>query len=80
MIERNLITYPTWERYTILSHCIFSLSIKDRRNIFQMSRNASRDEDIFFPNYGITFSEFAVWYTLGESRRKAKVPSKHRSD
>lgn len=72
MSERDLITYPTWERYTVLSHCIFSLSIKDRRTIFQMSRDVCAEQDMFFPHYGITFSEFAVWYTLGENRRKTR--------
>ena len=56
MSERDLITYPTWERYTVLSHCIFSLSIKDRRTIFQLSRDVNSDQDMFFPHFGITFS------------------------
>jgi len=72
MIERQLITYPTWERYTVLSHAVFTLSIKDRRHIFQLSRDLGSGQDMFFPQYGIMFSEFAVWYTLGENRRKPK--------
>ena len=72
MLERDLITYPTWERYTVLSHIIFMLSVKERRDIFQMSRNITTDDDLFFPNYGISFSEFAVWYALGDGRRKTK--------
>lgn len=70
--QRDLLTYPTWERYTILSKCITGLNIKDRRTIFQAARSQNISEDVFFPHHGITFSEFAVWYTLGDSRRTAK--------
>ena len=76
MLDRDLITYPTWERYTVLSHVISMMSIKERRNIFQISRTLGTDNDLFFPMYGISFSEFAVWYTLGDSRRKAKKNEK----
>ena len=72
MNERDLLTYPTWERYTVLSHAVFSMSIKDRRNIFQMTRNSREGDDPFFPHHGIAFSEFAVFYSLGEGRRKGK--------
>lgn len=73
MTERDLITYPTWERYTVLSHYIFGLSIRERRNIFHLARhNEAIIDQVFFPRLGLTFTEFAVWYTLGESRRKGR--------
>lgn len=72
MIDRELVTYPTWERYTVLSHVIFSLSIKDRRNIFHLCKHTENTAEAFFPQYGITFAEFAIWYTLGENKRKTK--------
>ena len=63
------LTYPTWERYVVLSHVISTLSIRDRRHIFQCIRTHTESvKDIFFPNVGITFSEFAVWHILGESK------------
>jgi hypothetical protein len=68
-MERQLITYPTWERYTVLAHVISSLTIRDRRKIFQLTRSTSFVPDLFFPNYGFTLAEFAVWNTLGVSRR-----------
>lgn len=70
-MERQLITYPTWERYSILSHYIGNLSIRERRHLFQLTRT-SENPDILFPQYGFTLSEFAVWYTLGDTRRKAR--------
>lgn len=70
-MERDLLTYPTWERYTVLSHCISKLTIRDRRFIFQTARTIpSVSPDLFFPKYGFTLAEFAVWHTLKEGRRQ----------
>ena len=74
-MERTLATYPTWERCTVLSCVISSLTIRDRRRIFQLSRSASGDT--FFPEYGFTLYEFAVWHTLSDARKK--LVSKKRS-
>ena len=72
-MERQLITYPTWERYTVLSHVISHLTIRDRRLLFHMARGVhATQSDLFFPHYGFTLSEFAVWYTLGDTRRKTR--------
>lgn len=70
-MERQLLTYPIWERYSILSHVITNLSIRDRRHLFQLARTFE-NPDTLFPNYGFTLSEFAVWYTLGDARKKTK--------
>ena len=72
-MERDLLTYPTWVRYTVLANNLSRLSIKDRRHIFQSVRKDEVSPDIFFPKYGFTLSEFAVWHVLGDSRRKARV-------
>lgn len=73
MEERDLLTYPTWERYTILSHAIAHLSVRDRRHIFQLVRRADDlTPDLFFPQYGFTLSEFAVWHILGDTRRTTR--------
>lgn len=72
-MDKDLITYPTWVRYTILSNFVTSLSIRDRRYIFQLLRQTPDvHENLFFPGYGITLSEFAVWYTLDDHRRKGR--------
>ena len=71
--ERDLITYPTWKRYTVLAHCIAQLNIRDRRRIFQIARSVNDDwANTFLPEYGFTLSEFSVWYTLGD-RRKGRM-------
>lgn len=69
--RQHLLTYPTWERYTVLSSCINRLSIRDRRRLFQTARTVDGDgSNVFFPEFGFTLSEFAVWYTLGDQRRR----------
>lgn len=71
-MQREMLTYPTWERYTVLSHVISNMTIRDRRIVFQHTRShATCCEDVFFPRFGFTLGEFAVWYTLGDRRRKA---------
>lgn len=66
----DLTTYPTWQRYTVLAHCIASLTVRERRRVFQLARKSGGDwSAVFFPKYGFTLSEFAVWYTLGDRRR-----------
>lgn len=72
-MERSLITYPTWERYTVMAHIIFSLSIKDRRHIFTLVRSPPNTADLFFPKFGFTLGDFAVWYTIGDVRGKTKA-------
>lgn len=73
MEAANLVTYPIWERYTILSCEIHKLSIRERRQLFQLARTAPQlSPDMLFPSYGFTLAEFAVWYTLGDARRKTR--------
>ncbi len=68
--ESDLITYPTWKRYTVLAHCISKLDIRDRRRIFHIARSTDGDwANVFLPEYGFTLSEFSVWYVLGDRRR-----------
>ena len=74
-MERKLLTWPTWERYTVLAHAIATLSVRDRRNLFQLIRNESAPTpDLFFPQYGFSLSEFAVWHILNDKRRKNMSP------
>ena len=70
--HRELLTFPIWERYIVLSNVIHGLSIRDRRQIFQHVRCMNSSPDAFFPAYGFTLSEFAVWHILGDSRRKGR--------
>lgn len=79
-MERDLLTYPTWERYTVLSNAITNLSIKERRHIFQAIRKEEASQDSFFPAYGFTLSEFAVWHVLGDSKRSHAKKGKKKGD
>jgi hypothetical protein len=77
MYEHTLPSYSTWERNVIVAHAINSLSIRDRRHIFNMLRSPQYElsPNLLFPTYGFTLGEFAVWYTLGDSQpRKSRVP------
>lgn len=68
--ERNFITYPTWQKYMVLSCFIEALRVREKRHIFQvMRRSHALTHDTFFPQYGITAGEFAVWQVLAESRK-----------
>ena len=74
-MERDLPTHSTWERYQILAHVVHGLSIRDRRDLFSVTRAMPGDTpyvDVFFPKHGLTLSEFAVWHTLGDRVRKKK--------
>ena len=77
--ERTFITYPTWKKYIVLSMFIENLRVKDKRQIFHiMRRTGDLDHNSFFPQYGITAGEFAVWQVLSETRktrRKNEHPS-----
>jgi hypothetical protein len=71
---RHLLTYPTWERYTVLAHVISNLTMREKRVVFQLLRQMSNvSPEVFFPEYGFTLSEFAVWYVLGANRRPSTV-------
>ena len=72
MRQRDLVTYPTWERYVVLSHVVAHMGLRDRRAIIHSVRNnaAYSVPDAFFPNIGLTLAEFAVWYAIGEPRTK----------
>ena len=70
--EYELITYPTWKRYSVLAHVVSALSVRERRELFQLIRKAGDPSgDILFPRYGFTLSEFAVWHVLSETKRKS---------
>lgn len=75
-MDSHLITYPTWERYTIMTHAVSCLSVRERRHLFQLARNVPEcSPDVFFPHYGISLAEFALGYALGDTaRRRRKRP------
>mgnify|MGYP006237691309 CR=1 FL=1 len=76
-MDNSLITYPSWERYTVLSNVVLSLSVKERRHIFTLARSRTpASPDLFFPHFGFTLAEFAVWYTIGELKSKKKRDAK----
>jgi hypothetical protein len=49
------------------------MTVKDRRAIFHHLKDYSGSETvIFFPRFGFTFGEFAVWHTLMERKKSRK--------
>ena len=69
--ERTFITYPTWKKYIVRSCFIENLRVKDKRQIFHIMRRSAEvlDHNAFFPQYGVTAGEFAVWQVLSENRK-----------
>ena len=72
--EHHFITYPTWIKYIIISCYVESLRVRDKRQLFHIMRKSSGDlsHDTFFPAYGITAGEFAIWQILSDSRKSRK--------
>lgn len=71
MHERELLTYPLWVWQRVVSHVIFSLTMRERRHVFQLARSIEEKEEVgnlFFPEYGFTLAEFAVYSTLSRRR------------
>lgn len=71
--EYTFITYPTWKKYIVISCFVENLRVKDKRHLFYiMRRSDALDHDTFFPNYGITAGEFAIWQILSENRKSRR--------
>ena len=71
--ERHFITFPTWKKYIVLSRTIENLRVRDKRHIFYVMRNmTSLSHNTFFPAYGFTAGEFAMWQVLSDTRRPRK--------
>lgn len=57
-----------YQKYKFLGEYIEQLKIKDKRYLFMLMRNKENiDTNCFFPAYGFTAGEFAVWQILQES-------------
>lgn len=69
--SRSFITYPTWKKYIVMSCCVEALRVKEKRQLFHIMRRHSStlDHNSFFPQYGITAGEFAIWQVLSEQRK-----------
>lgn len=69
--ERTFITYPTWKKYIVMSCFVEGLRVKEKRQLFHIMRRHHDilHHDSFFPQYGITAGEFAVWQVLSENRK-----------
>lgn len=60
-----------------MSKVIESLKVKDKRAIFHIMRRAENlTENTFFPTYGFTAGEFAIWQILTDTK-KGKKEEKH---
>lgn len=72
-MEQSLLTFPTWEKYIVISNTIESLRVKDKRLIFHtLRKHPEATKDYFFPGFGFTTSEFACWQILTDGRKHRK--------
>lgn len=69
-MERTLITYPTWERYSVLSHVVSTMAVRDRRKLFNIIRKLPQHENVFFPSFGLSLNEFAVFHVINENKTR----------
>ena len=60
---RNLITYPTWERSSVLANVVLKMDNSTRKYIVN-EVHTNLDPNIFFPSLGVTLAEYALWTTL----------------
>lgn len=71
--EHALITYPTWKKYIVISCAIEKLRVKDKRHLFHVMRKSDElTHNTFFPEYGITVGQFAIWQILSENKRNRR--------
>lgn len=76
MDSKEYITYPTWQKYIVLSYFVERFRVKDKRLIFcTLRKTANIGDNHFIPQYGITIGEFATWTILidSKSRKKART-------
>lgn len=73
---RSSLTYPMWERYSVLSHEILRLDAATRRQLLAVARDCL-DPDVLLPAHGFTVGELAVWTAIGE--RKPRKPHRRRN-
>lgn len=74
--HKSLITYPTFEKYIVISCVVEKLRVKDKRQLFHIMRKNldTLHHNSFFPAYGITAGEFAVWQILMETKKVRRRP------
>lgn len=63
-------TQCTWKKYVIMKHVAETMSVKEKRRIFNVMRSDNVTADDFVPNIGMTMGEFAFWQLIGESKRR----------
>ena len=73
MYSRKMAEASSWAKYVIMYRHVEALRVKDKRFIFQKMRTVDgMDHDTYFPCYGITAGEFAVWQILSERKSEKK--------
>lgn len=61
----------TFEKVNGIKRAVASLKVKDKRSLFQIMRlTDDLNADTFFPQFGITAGQFAVFYVLVDNNRK----------
>jgi len=65
----------TWRKYWVMHYYVSNLRVKDKRFLFNNMRNPDVNEHTFFPRYGFTAGEFAVYQKLTENNQKEKSKS-----
>ncbi|MCH9717638.1 MAG: hypothetical protein K0U52_11205 [Gammaproteobacteria bacterium] len=65
-LDKNI---NTQNYVTLFHHLEHNLKVKDVRRVFAQLREPNMCPDVFFPEYGITVSEFSVGYVINMRKR-----------
>ena len=74
MSDDSLLTTPTWEKYTVISHAIANMDVRHKRKVLSYIRSEN-SMDLLVPSIGLTLSEFAIFHLVHEKTGRSKKPS-----
>ncbi len=75
-LEKECGPEATYRKYLILAHVVKHLRVKDKRELFKLMRMQGQDnEHVFFPKYGMTAGEFAIFRMVFFSSLLSLFPS-----
>ena len=64
-------TYPPHHRYCLaISWLVKSLIVRDKRQIYVSMRSGEVSANSFFPKFGLSAADYAVWQILNDNPRR----------
>jgi hypothetical protein len=64
-------TYPPHHRFCLsISWLVKSLIVRDKRQIYVSMRSGEVSANSFFPKFGLSAADYAVWQILNDNPRR----------